>query len=266
MLSGALLFTLPKLMHRLTSVYCYKDGSLQCDGFVKERLCTYAKVAIERYQRHVPYSHLFLGVDNTNADAASSIQETAETTMENDTTAKKGIFKRVVDRHRQQRDKKKQRRDSSKQHPLHHLLEGAYAFSHWKKQHKQQQQQQLEIKDNKDIEVDWNKWKYAMSDDFQLTSHQTGLIKELAKRVLLKAKLAKSMSSPSVADESITAVSTKGFAERVDSVPWGGVSQSVTKWWPRKDNNQDRVSTQSEGARLLAAYLKIMKWPKASYP
>ena len=36
----------------------------------------------------------------------------------------------------------------------------------------------------------------------------------------------------------------------------------VTRWWPRKDKNSNKVSAQSEGARLLAAYLKIMKWPK----
>ena len=104
-----------------------------------------------------------------------------------------------------------------------------------------------------------------MSDDWKLTSQQHGLIKELAKRVLLKAKLGKSMSSPDAPVGSITAVSTKAFAERVDSVPWGGVSQDVTKWWPRKDKSQDKVSTQSEGARLLAGYLKIMKWPKVSW-
>lgn len=268
LLSGALFVILPKLVHRAANVYCFKDRQQQCDGFFRERLCIYAKVAIDRYERHVPYGHFLLGIEqHTQTDDSVASAHETENTKQDDTVAKKGILKRVVDRHRQQRAKKKQRREGSeKLHPLHHLLEGASTFSHWKRQHKLQQQQQemALVKDNKTIEVDWNKWKYAMSDDFELNSYQTGLIKELANRVLLKAKLAKSMSSPDADTNSMTAVSSKSFSERVDNVSWGGISQDATRWWPRKDKNQEKVSTKSEGARLLAAYLKIMKWPKVS--
>ena len=115
--------------------------------------------------------------------------------------------------------------------------------------------------------------KMVMMHDFQLTLYQIGLVKELAKRVVLKAKNNTITSSEGNSvdydcvnnigcDDSKTVVS-QDFAQRVNNVPWGGVTNvDVTRWWPRKDKNSNKVSTQSEGARLLAAYLKIMKWPK----
>jgi hypothetical protein len=221
------------------------------------------------YEQYVPYSHFLLGIENDSEK--QSIDKTIPTSIDksfqsDDKSSKRGIFQRVVDRHRRKHKKKKKQRTeaSDKHHPLHHLLEGASAFSHWKKAQKQQHQVQTTIQDGEAAEVDWNKWKYAMSDDFQLTSHQIGLVKELARRVLLKAKNSKETAASEA--DLMTAVSTKSFSERVDNVPWGGVNQEVTKWWPRRDKNQNKVSTQSEGARLLAAYLKIMKWPKVCVP
>ncbi|KAL7506505.1 hypothetical protein ACHAXN_009897 [Cyclotella atomus] len=284
LLSGALILTLPKLLHRAAHVYCSKEIDKQYhnqhahNNFLEDKpICRIAKAAIGRYERHVPYSHYLLGINNDLTDSANDPilhQDTDQPSPRKEVDVKKkGIFKRVVDRHRQQRAEKKERQRSGQssynQHPLHHLLEGASAFSHWKKQQQKKQHQQPERTENKTIQVDWSKWKYAMSDDFQLTSQQTNLIQQLAKRVLLKSKLHKSMSAPPEDDDksnTVVAVSTKSFQERVDSVPWGGVNSEVTKWWPRKkikkDRDYDEVSSQSEGARLLAAYLKIMKWPK----
>lgn len=274
LLSGALILTLPKLLYRAAHVYCSKEIDKQHHNhFLQDKsICRITKAAIGRYERHVPYSHYLLGINGDKVNGENDPiphQDTDHTLPRKDADVnKKGIFKRVVDRHRQQRvEKKKQQRSgelSHKQHPLHQLLEGASAFSHWKKQ--QQQQQRPQRTENKTIEVDWTKWKYAMSDDFQLTSQQTNLIQQLAKRVLIKAKLHISMSNPpplenDTSNSNEVVVSAKSFQERVDSVPWGGVNSEVTKWWPRK-KDKDVVLSQSEGARLLAAYLKIMKWPK----
>ena len=279
LLTGALFVTLPKLVHRTVHTYCPKDDTTSCDGFVRERICQVTRVAIDSYETYMPFSQFLLGIQHRdNREVASSnvrqetiIDESSSNRSNNDNDEKRGILKRVVDRHRQKRAEKKKHRKttSNRKHSLHHLLEGASTFSHWKQNQKQQYEQQKQNQQavtNKTIEVDWKKWKYAMSDDFQLSSYQNGLIQELAKRVLLKAKIGKSMSTPEEIDSlssSTVLLSTKSFKERVDSVAWGGVTnQEVTRWWPSKDKNQNKVSTQSEGARLLAAYLKIMKWPK----
>jgi hypothetical protein len=274
LLSGALILTLPKLVYRAAHVYCCTEDE-PSQHLQKLGLCRVAKAAMDRYDKYVvPCNHFLFEIGLDKPKGPILHQGIDDTVSQRDRNAKnKGIFKRVVEKHRKQRaEKKEQRRESSeKQHTLHHLLEGASVFSHWKKKHTQQVV--VEKTEDKPIQVDWSKWKYAMSDDFQLTPQQSSLIQELAKRVLLKSKLNKSMSAPSPparpmeGDNSntavTTAVSTKSFSERVDSVAWGGVNSEVTRWWPRKDKNQNgKVSAQSEGARLLAAYLKIMKWPK----
>ena len=259
LLTGALFVTLPKVVLRTINTYCPKGEKY--DSLARERICKVARVALDSYDKHSPFNNFLVEIDDR--ESASSKQRTSDESSNrpHNGDEKRGVLKRVIDRHRQKRAEKKERRKpSDRQHSLlHHLLEGASTFSHWKQR---QKQQQVTIKENKTIEVDWRKWKYAMSDDFQLTSYQNRLIKELAKRVLIKAKIAKSMSAPEEVD-SISVLSTKSFSERVDSVAWGGVTnKEVTRWWPSKDKNQNKVSAQSEGARLLAAYLKIMKWPK----
>ena len=59
------------------------------------------------------------------------------------------------------------------------------------------------------------------------------------------------------------------FQERLDAVSWGGIATDSTRWWqPQKDDTK-KITTHSEAARLLAAYLKIMRWPDdmhAKYP
>ncbi len=67
------------------------------------------------------------------------------------------------------------------------------------------------------------------------------------------------------------------FHERVDSVAWGGgtknnYTDNILSWWPKQQSTKDQsssssssssttISSHSEGGRLLAGYLKIMKWP-----
>ena len=134
-----------------------------------------------------------------------------------------------------------------------------------------------------------------MTDDFELSSEQDTLVKELAKWVVVLAKqmgskksveIVESLKTASAAaaaavgggggndstavadnnDGSDVAVVTKPFIERVDQVPWGGMlNNDSNRWYPRKDGkNSNRVSAQAEGGRLLASYLKIMKWQKVS--
>ena len=255
-LSAALFVTLPKLVYRAVGVYCPKDA--QCGSLTGEGLCRVTNIVIEKYERYVPYSHFLLGIDDHIGKNVNELKAQALVQPNEDVT-KKGILKRVVDRHREIRKKNRQRKEK-RTHLLHNLLEGASTFTHWKNT-KKQQQNQIKINENKtSVHVDWNKWKYAMSDDFQLSSYQVGLIKELANRVLLTSKNNKIATDGNV--ESNAVMPTKIFSERVDSVPWGGVyNKDVTRWWPRKDNTR-KVSKSSDGARLLAAYLKIMKWPK----
>ena len=261
LLSATLLITLPSLMTRCVILYCPDNGNGNSPG----RVCQFSLLAIQKYGR---YNDILsdLNIDNSDVETNDAIP----IAVEEEHSKRKGVIKRVIDRHTQKRQ------DTIRQgkHPLHYLLEGASIFSHWKtnKKHHQHEQQQQQTKVNNNtnttIEVDWKKWKYAMTDDFQLTSYQVGLVKELAKRVVLKAKKSTRKSNDSIDsgnDHSKTAVS-KDFAERVSNVPWGGVTNvDETRWWPRKDKNLNKVSTQSEGARLLAAYLKIMKWPKVCF-
>lgn len=313
----------------------YNQQRQQQHRQLKEQTCQVASLALGNYAYYMPFGRFFLGLQQrkstaggTNNDESKQATTSELQQMEKEATTKKkrGILQRVVDSHRSRREerkaKKMQKRQQSQQplvveemerqrHPLRHILEEALAFSHWKKMQKelhhrerieQQQKQQLagELQPPKEeIEVDWNKWKYAMSDDYDLPSDQSSLVKELAARVLLKAKLmngasnnnnnnkgveqvdGKGGSSDNHGGDSTTTTSTtslsggtnvpnKPFSERVDNVPWGGVyNVDATRWWPRKDNGgkvvvATKISGLSEGGRLLAGYLKIMKWPKVS--
>lgn len=267
LLSATLLITLPSLMIRCVILYCPDNGNGNSPG----RVCQFSLLAIQKYGR---YNDILSNQNTDNSGIETNVE--IPIAVEEEHSKRKGVIKRVIDRHRQKRQKNKQLDNDytirQEKQPLHYLLEGASIFSHWKtkKQHHQheQQQEQTKVNTNTTIEVDWKKWKYAMTDDFQLTSYQVGLVKELAKRVVLKAKNSTRKSSDSAGgdiDHSKTVVS-KDFAERVSNVPWGGVTNvDETRWWPRKDKNLNKVSTQSEGARLLAAYLKIMKWPKVCF-
>ena len=163
-------------------------------------------------------------------------------TVEGEAFQRRGVIKRVIDRHRRKQQQQQHNNNDQRlgnhdtirhdKHPLHYLLEGASIFSHWKARKRHQHEQKR--RETNVNENGWKKWKYAMSDDFQLTLYQIGLVKELAKRVVLKAKNNTITSSEGNSvdydcvnniscDDSKTVVS-QDFAQRVNNVPWGGVT------------------------------------------
>jgi len=194
--------------------------------------------------------------------------------------AKKGIFKTVMSKHRRKHKEIAAGNASSdapisaaseeidRSHPIRHILEGASVFYHVKKQKQAFKATKHAHKDVSEIEVDWKKWKFGMTDDYQLTSEQSNLVKELEQRVVSKA--ARIRVCPDGGDECAegekqiaslsggTNMPGRSFIERVDSVPWGGNDSDFTKWWPRKDAKDPNKMVP--GARMLAGYLKIMKF------
>ena len=196
--------------------------------------------------------------------------------------ARKGIFKSVISKHRRKHQEIAEGNISSdtpisaaseeidRLHPIRHILEGASVFYHVKKQKQavKATTKQHAHKDASEIEVDWKKWKFGMTDDFQLTSEESNLVKELEQRVVSKA--ASIRVCPDGGDKCAegekqiaslsggTNMPGRSFIERVDSVPWGGNDSDFTMWWPRKDAKDPNKMVP--GARLLAGYLKIMKY------
>lgn len=131
--------------------------------------------------------------------------------------------------------------------------------------------------------VDWMKWKFAMSDDYELKAEEIDLVKELARRVIAKAEDiarcplddANNAIDCVEGEKRISSLSggsdmpNRPFHERCDGVSWGGiVDDDTTRWWPRKSGSDPptMISHHSEGGRILAAYLKIMKWPSDLSP
>ena len=213
------------------------------------------------------------------------------TTDDVEETKKKGIFKTVLTKHR-----KKHKEIASHQtaattaattpaseeidrvHPIRHILEGASVFHHAARERQKDKKAAATIKKTattttgEEMEVDWKKWKFGMTDDFDLTSSETNIVKELEQRVLSKASSIR--ICPTNNDEQECAENDKviqslsggstlsgknNFLERVDSVPWGGYYDSDnTKWWPRQDSKDP--NKMYGGMRMLAGYLKIMKY------
>eukprot|EP00984_Skeletonema_dohrnii_P006683 scaffold2378_cov137-Skeletonema_dohrnii-CCMP3373.AAC.6 len=200
-----------------------------------------------------------------------------------------GIFKTVLSRHRRKHKEIASDNNSpdalisaaseeiDRVHPIRHILEGASVFHHVKKQKQAiKATTKTTHKDVAEIEVDWKKWKFGMTDDFQLTSEQSNLVKELEQRVVSKAASIRvcpdgGEKECAEGDKQIASLSGgtnmpgRSFIERVDSVAWGGNDSDSTKWWPRKDAKDPNKLVP--GGRLLAGYLKIMKWSlHAKYP
>ena len=197
--------------------------------------------------------------------------------------ATRGIFKAVISRHRRKHQEILAADDNNlvspisaaseeidRLHPIRNILEGASVFCQVEKQKEASKVTTVSsLKEATGIEIDWKKWKYGMTDDFQLTSEQTNIVKELGQRVVSKAanirvcpddredcgEKEKQISSLSPGG---TNMPDRSFLERVDSVPWGGNNSEYTRWWPRKDARDPNKAI--EGGRLLAGYLKIMKY------
>jgi len=189
---------------------------------------------------------------------------------------KKRIFKSVLTKHRKKHEEiakdsnahvSAASEEIDRVHPLRHILEGASVFVHVKKQKKKAPKKAH--KEVAEIKVDWKKWKFGMTDDFQLNAEQTHLVKELGQRVVSKASSIRVCPNDgaeecSEHEKQIASLSGgtnlpgRSFIERVDSVAWGGNDSDSTRWWPRKDAKDPNKLV--EGGRLLAGYLKIMKY------
>ena len=62
---------------------------------------------------------------------------------------------------------------------------------------------------------------------------------------------------------------SKTFQDRVDAVSWGGINTDSNRWLQLNNGKDSNSVAQIEGGRLLAAYLRVMKWPtdmNAKYP
>jgi hypothetical protein len=226
---------------------------------------------------------------------------------------RRGLFQRVMARRRAKNEERRGRGERAaassspssaasegidRVHPIRHILEGASIFSHHRKLKRRTEdrveknvpylarpRQRGDEGDNGVGDasvVDWEKWKYAMSDDYELGTEEIDLVRELARRVIAAAKdSARCPDDGNATDDCaegrrrIASFSggsdapNRPFQERVDGVPWGGISDAdITRWWPRKSSADPptMISAHSEGGRILAAYLKIMMWPADLYP
>lgn len=219
---------------------------------------------------------------------------TKVTTDDVEETKKKGIFKTVLTKHRKKHNEITSHHNAAAQtttaatatsaseeidrvHPIRHILEGASVFHHAARERQKDKKAAATTSTIKtttateeEMEVDWKKWKFGMTDDFDLTSAETNIVKELEQRVLSKAssiRICPNNDNEECAEndkviQSLSGGSTlprKTFLDRVDSVPWGGYYDSdYTKWWPRQDSKDP--NKMYGGMRILAGYLKIMKY------
>ena len=263
-----------------------------------ESMCHVSFIAIGNFIHYLPYAQWLVFSNPFTSRMLDDDIDVASYKRKDNHRMKKGMFQRVLQRHKKKQHDKETSSSSSggasdeidRKHPIRHILEGASIFFHHRKEKrieqkekkkKKQQQQHDAMDDNREIVVDWKKWKYAMSDDYELKSNEIGLIKELAQRIITKGTENAVCSSkgptdstnisdcsendkviPSLSGGSEIMLLSRSFHDRLDAVSWGGLDMESNRWWPpRKGGDKNTVSSQSEGGRLLAAYLKIMKWP-----
>jgi hypothetical protein len=224
------------------------------------------------------------------------------------TAKRRGVLHRIASRRREKNEERRKKRHGEHEkapisegingmHPIRRILEGASIFSHHRKRKHAEDGIATrsgftggvdgggDIVEGISMDVDWRKWKYAMTDDYELSASETILVRTLAARVIEKARdlvrCPPNDASAATDDECIeghkriTSLSggsdmpNRPFHERCDGVPWGGIADSdMTRWWPRKSATDPptMVSSQSDGGRVLSAYLKIMKWPADLFP
>ena len=171
--------------------------------------------------------------------------------------------------------------------PIRIILQKASIYFHHRKQTRMKNREEKENSKTSNngivggitMDVEWKKWKYAMTDDYELTPNEIQLVKELAGRVIANSHAQcpgdevnnnnnktiscneTEMSIPSQSGGSN--IPNRPFHERVDLVSWGGIhNNDDTRWWAQKSNTDPStmISAHVDGGRLLAAYLKIMKW------
>ena len=281
-----------------------------------ESMCHVASIAIAQFSLHLPYAR-WLVLRNPFAfyPPATTVEVDSPLPLHCDdrnphkigkssSNERRGVLRRIMARRRAKNEERLRERGEQaaassssaasegidRVHPIRHILEGASIFSHHRKQKRLTEDGSEKNKrirdgggDNGNARVvDWKKWKYAMSDDYELGTEEIDLVRELARRVIVAAK-----DSARCPDDDANATDEcndgqrriasfsggsdtphRPFHERVDGVPWGGISDDTTRWWPRKSRSDPltTISAHSEGGRVLAAYLKIMKWPADLYP
>jgi hypothetical protein len=297
------------------------DGTLlrSSSTDIHESMCHVASIAIGQFTIHLPfYVHWLVfrnpfesyhlsphstGVDGSRQSLRVDDDDDLLVDEMNamSTAKRKGVLHRIVSRSREKNEGRRKRHGEHQHdgmHPIRRILEGASIFSHHRKQKRVEDgfvetatrsvaggvDGRSDIDERDSRVVDWKKWKYAMSDDYELSASEIILVKTLAARVIDKARdLARCPSNDASATDDdciegqkrISSLSggsdmpNRPFHERCDGVPWGGIADSdVTRWWPRKSTTDPStmVSSQSDGGRVLAAYLKIMKWPADLFP
>ncbi|KAL7535929.1 hypothetical protein ACHAXR_006815 [Thalassiosira sp. AJA248-18] len=256
-----------------------------------ESMCQVSSLAIGHFVHYLPNAQWLVLRNPFTSGVLEDDDESSELKKKED-KRRKGIVRRVLSKHKEKHLESTEStspasEEIDRRHPLRHIIEGASIFSHHrkekkmkkeekKKMQKMKKKQQTGQKEDDEVEVDWKKWKYAMSDDYEIQSDQIGMIKELAKRVNEKAnqlRVCKDDADCSDNEKDQIASLSEGlnmpykpFQERLDAVAWGGINTDSTRWWQRKDTKDPkRISSQSAGGRLLMAYLKIMKWPKSMH-
>jgi hypothetical protein len=178
--------------------------------------------------------------------------------------SKKGIFKSVIDKHKKKHKEiavhnsiaytSPASEEIDRLHPIRHILEGASVFCHVRKQN-----QAIKIpkktahQESNVIEVDWKKWKFARSDDFELTSDQIDLVKELEQRVVSKESSIRvcpnGLQECAENEKEIESMSGgtnlpgRSFIHRVDSVPWGGHHESDSTR-PQQDVRRREITSR----------------------
>eukprot|EP00584_Thalassiosira_punctigera_P005774 CAMPEP_0172534026 /NCGR_PEP_ID=MMETSP1067-20121228/6541_1 /TAXON_ID=265564 ORGANISM="Thalassiosira punctigera, Strain Tpunct2005C2" /NCGR_SAMPLE_ID=MMETSP1067 /ASSEMBLY_ACC=CAM_ASM_000444 /LENGTH=734 /DNA_ID=CAMNT_0013318759 /DNA_START=118 /DNA_END=2319 /DNA_ORIENTATION=+ len=264
-----------------------------------ESMCQVSSVVIGNFVHYLPYAQwlVFRNPFHTTVAYKASLEAAQEIEPHKEEASKrKGIFQRVVSKHKQKHlehpSSSRASEEIDRKHPIQRILEGASIFLHHRKEKIKRRKEKMKKKQQKkqqggqstedgERDVDWKKWKYAMSDDYVLTSDEVRMVKDFAHRVIAKAATISvcpgsnttdcSENEKQVASLSGGApMSHQPFRKRLDAVSWGGIHADSAQWWGLKDAKDDgKISTQSEGGRLLTAYLKIMKWPSdmhAKYP
>ena len=304
---------------------------------VHESVCYVTSIAIAHILHHLPEearSILVSGHQNLGTIIIADGSTTMTTIHEN--FSRKNIFQRVTTDHTKKHHDRSYDKSSSssssaseeidRMHPIRHILEGASIYTHVRKQKQMVKWEETKKKkkskhhvlmdehdndllgreEQEDIVVDWKKWKYAMSDDYELSSEEITMVTTLAERVRDLANTIVRCTPTEVEETNdgiyftdcnnleeeeestmrrrrvISSLSEgldmpyRPFHERVDFVAWGGGGRETknndtdtSSWWPKQnvlgEASSTALSSHSEGGRLLAGYLKIMKWPSPDF-
>ena len=149
---------------------------------IHESMCHVSFIAIGNFIHYLPYAQFLAYSNPFSSRVTNDLTET--TTKQEEKQVKKGIFKRIVSRHKKRHIESEDQHNHQesaaseeidRKHPIRHILEGASIFSQHRKQkkleRKEKKRKKKELKkkgkqasaDKEVVEIDWKKWKYAMS-------------------------------------------------------------------------------------------------------